>query len=242
MSTACNPQVISKVSHFQKSQKSKILYVSQIKSKHVEYCKCLVKDILNYLIHLGTFWLRTIQRVLFIAFLEGMLCKNFSLIISSQYLSISLRHYTCLGFCKTSYHLLISPPPTNLPNTLKIHTGENKIDRQGRQYTCYFPHHYTRYFPANGLTNPDVFQPKTFSIPRGIIPQNFSSLGFAVSQELGNKQTHTQTHSLTFYCFDRVISYTTYILKCSLWSQEGGIATFHGCSEHPRKVSSIRIK
>ena len=49
-----------------------------------------------------------------------------------------LRHYTCSGFCKTSYHLLISPPPTNLANTLKIHTGENKIDRQGRQYTCYF--------------------------------------------------------------------------------------------------------
>ena len=41
------------------------------------------------------------------------------------------------------------------------------------------------------------FQPKTFSIPRGIIPQNFSSLGFAVSEELGNIQTHTQTHSLT---------------------------------------------
>ena len=36
-------------------------------------------------------------------------------------------------------------------------------------------------FPANGSTNPDVFLPKTFSIPRGIIPQNFSSLGFAVS-------------------------------------------------------------
>ena len=34
--------------------------------------------------------------------------------------------------CKTSYHLLISPPPTNLANTLKIHTGENKIDRLGR--------------------------------------------------------------------------------------------------------------
>ena len=30
---------------------------------------------------------------------------------------------------KTSYHLLISPPPSNLPNALKIHTGENKIDR-----------------------------------------------------------------------------------------------------------------
>ena len=28
-----------------------------------------------------------------------------------------------------SYHLLISPPATNLSNTLKIHTGENKIDR-----------------------------------------------------------------------------------------------------------------
>ena len=40
-----------------------------------------------------------------------------------------LLHYTCGGFCKTSYHLLISLPPTNLPNTLKIHTGENKIDR-----------------------------------------------------------------------------------------------------------------
>ena len=52
-----------------------------------------------------------------------------------------LRHYICSGFCKTSYHLLISPTPTNLPNTLKIHTGENKIDRQSRmwrQYTCYF--------------------------------------------------------------------------------------------------------
>jgi len=38
----------------------------------------------------------------------------------------------CRGFFKTSYHLLISPPPTNLQNTLKIHTGENKIDRYGR--------------------------------------------------------------------------------------------------------------
>ena len=58
-------------------------------------------------------------------------------------------------------------------------------------------YHYTRYFPANGSTNPDVFQPKTFSIPRGIIPQNFSSLGFAVSEELGKIQTDTQTDSLT---------------------------------------------
>ena len=115
-----------------------------------------------------------------------------------------LRHYTCSGFCKTSYHLLVSPPPTNLPNTLKVHTGENNIDRQSRmwrQYTCYFP--------ANGSTNPDVFQPKTFPIPRGIIPQNFISLGFAVSEELGNIQTHTHTHklthSLTDWCFDKEI-------------------------------------
>ena len=111
-----------------------------------------------------------------------------------------LCHYTCSGFCKTSYHLLISPPPTNLPNT---------IDRQDCQYTCYFPHHYTRDFPANGSTNPDVFQPKTFSIPRGIIPQNFSLLGFAVLEELGNKQTNNQTNkqtdSLTDWCFDREI-------------------------------------
>jgi len=41
----------------------------------------------------------------------------------------------------------------------------------------------------NGSTNPDVFRPKTFLIPRGIIPQNFISQGFAVSEELGNKQT-----------------------------------------------------
>ena len=40
-------------------------------------------------------------------------------------------------------------------------------------------------------------------------PQNFSSLGFAVSEELGNKQTNNQTNkqtdSLTDWCFDREI-------------------------------------
>ena len=49
-------------------------------------------------------------------------------------------------------------------------------------------------FPANREPDPDFFQPKTFPIPRGMIPQNFSSLGFAVSQELGNKQTYSLTH------------------------------------------------
>ena len=50
------------------------------------------------------------------------------------------------------------------------------------------------YFPANSSTNRNVFKPKTFPIPSGIIPQNFSLLGFAVSEELGNKQTNTQTY------------------------------------------------
>ena len=40
------------------------------------------------------------------------------------------------------------------------------------------------------------FKPKTFLIPRGIIPQNFRSLGFVVSEELGNKQTNRQTNAL----------------------------------------------
>ena len=50
------------------------------------------------------------------------------------------------------------------------------------------------YFPANGSKNPDVFQPKTIFTPIGIIPQNFSSLGFAVSEKLTDKQTNIQTH------------------------------------------------
>ena len=47
---------------------------------------------------------------------------------------------------------------------------------------------------ANGLTNPDVFYPIAFLIPRGIIPQNFCSLRFAVLEELGKKQTNKQTN------------------------------------------------
>ena len=52
-------------------------------------------------------------------------------------------------------------------------------------------------FHANGLTNPNVFKPKTFCIPREIIPQNFSSSGLVVLEELGNKQTNIQTDRLT---------------------------------------------
>ena len=118
---------------------------------------------------------------------------------------------------KTSYHLLISPTPTNLPNMLKIHTGENKIDCQSqiwRQQACYFP--------ANGLTNPDVFQLKTFPIPREIIPQNVSSLGFTVSEELGNIQTDTQTDSLT----DRL----AILFSDCFIVQTSGLATIQNCS------------
>ena len=48
-------------------------------------------------------------------------------------------------------------------------------------------------FPANGWTNPEVFQPKAIRIPRKIFPQNFSSLGLTVLEELGNKQTEKLT-------------------------------------------------
>ena len=61
------------------------------------------------------------------------------------------------------------------------------------------------YFPANGSTNLDVFYPKTICTPRGIISQNFSSLGLIVSEELGNKHTSTQTNTLTSYCFRKRI-------------------------------------
>ena len=77
-----------------------------------------------------------------------------------------------------------------------------------RQYTCYFP--------ANDSTNPDFFYPKTFPIPRGISPKNFSSLGFAVSEELGKKQIGRLTHSLTSYCFYRVIYDIDYIFRRTL--------------------------
>ena len=57
------------------------------------------------------------------------------------------------------------------------------------------------YFLANGLTNLDVLWHKTFLIPREIIPQNFSSSGLVILEELGNKQTDRLTHSLTDIIF-----------------------------------------
>ena len=98
-----------------------------------------------------------------------------------------LRHYTCSGFCKTSYYLSISPPPTNLPNMLKFHTGGNKIDRQGRQYTCYFP--------ANGSTNPDVFSRKPSQCQEESFLKISARWGSPFRRSQGtNKQTNKHTH------------------------------------------------
>ena len=56
-----------------------------------------------------------------------------------------------------------------------------------RQYKCSYP--------ANGSTNPDVFQPKTFSIPRGIIPQISARWGCRFGGV--GEQTYKQTDRLT---------------------------------------------
>ena len=51
-------------------------------------------------------------------------------------------------------------------------------------------------FPLNSGRIRMFFFPKTICIPRGIIPQNFSSTDLVVSEKLANKQTHTYTNSL----------------------------------------------
>ena len=103
-----------------------------------------------------------------------------------------LRHYTCSGFCKTSYHLLISPPPTNLPNTLNIHTGENnKIDRQVRQYThAIFLLTVRRIWMFFSL-KPSPYQGESFLKISGRWDSPFRR------SQGTSKQTHKLTHSLT---------------------------------------------
>ena len=78
--------------------------------------------------------------VYYIFFLSLTYSYSASLLIVVP-VTIMYTSYTCSGFCKTSYHLFISPPPTNHQNTIKFHTGENKIERYSRmcrQYTCFF--------------------------------------------------------------------------------------------------------
>ena len=102
-------------------------------------------------------------------------------------------NYTCSGFCKTSYHLSISPSPTNLQNTLEIHTGENKIDPWSRmwlQYRCYLP--------ANDLTNPDFYSLKPSQSQGESIFKISARWGLPFWRSWGtSKQTDRQTHSLT---------------------------------------------
>ena len=70
---------------------------------------------------------------------------------------------------------------------------------------CSIVHALVFHCPANSSKNLDVFLFKTICTPREIIPQNFRSLGFAVSEELGNKQTNRLTFSLTDWRFYRMI-------------------------------------
>ena len=86
------------------------------------------------------------------------------------------------GFATT--HVVVQP---ELPDMAVQSNLAERLQKRYGQVLSFFR------FSGEPGTGPGFFQPKTFSIPRGIIPQNFSSLGFAVSQELGNKQTHRLT-------------------------------------------------
>ena len=68
---------------------------------------------------------------------------------------------------------------------------------------------------ANGLTNADVFQPKRFLNPREIIPQNYSSSGLVILEELGNNQTNRQTHWHTFAFIEGYEEYGDQIIEGS---------------------------
>ena len=74
-----------------------------------------------------------------------------------------------------------------IKNTKMIYEGYE--DHRGRtgQALVFF------YFPANGSTNPNVFLPKTFPIPSGIIPSKFQ---LARVRRFGGvrEQTNTLTH------------------------------------------------
>ena len=130
-----------------------------------------------------------------------------------------LRNYTCSGFCKTSYKLLISPPPTNLANTLKIHTGENKIDRQGRQYTI----QYTCYFPANAM----VRQIRMFFSPKPSPSQGKSSLKISACWGLlfwRSQGRNNHTNSLTDSTDRRALLYSDVCIECKQGCSQGGVA------------------
>ena len=109
---------------------------------------------------------------------------------------ILLYKYTS-GFANTHIVVSVRHPFTYWsPHPLSYQPPKYVKDSYWREWNC---RQYTCYFTANGSKN------KTFCIPRGIIPQDFSSSGLVVSEELGNKHPNRQTNSLTFYYFYRVI-------------------------------------
>ena len=74
--------------------------------------------------------------------------------------------------------------------------------------------HCTRYFPANGLTNPDIFQPKNVLIPKSFLKISACWASPIWRSQVTNKQI--DTHSLTDKCFCRVMIFI--LVKSSLLS------------------------
>ena len=97
--------------------------------------------------------------------------------INNLLVASPLHNYTCSGFSLINSNKV--PPLWSRRRSLALLNARVQ--------------HCTRYFPA-----------KTFCIPRGIIPQNCSSLGFAVLEELGNKQTNLLIHWLPIALKDRL--------------------------------------
>ena len=79
-----------------------------------------------------------------------------------------------------------------------IQEGKKQLkENRGRQYIsglCKMFFTFFIEFVYGGLC---FFQPKTFCTSRRIFPEILSLIDAAVSEQLGNKQTHRQTHRLT---------------------------------------------
>ena len=106
----------------------------------------------------------------------------------------------------TSYHLLVSPLPTNLQNTIKVHTGENNIE-------CGASIHAIFQLTVRRIKM--FFSLKPFN-PKWNHPSKFQLTGvrrFGGVREQTNTQTDSLTHSLTEWCFDReIINHILHIL------------------------------
>ena len=108
-----------------------------------------------------------------------------------------LRHYKCSGFCKTTYHLLISPPPTNLPNTLKFILERIKLTAR---VECGASIH--------AIFQLTVRRIQMFFSLKPSQSQGESSLKISArwgSPFRRSQGTNKHTHSLTDWCFDYYI-------------------------------------